>query len=582
MRCRVLVLYSADLIFIILALQGCMEFAIPSVQGNIQGLKPGQTRALERLYKRRFPADRVCSPEQAHELALLSRAIGRQIGLLIDRKGRVQMVISGEAGSILIPELPPLAASSTRLRGWRLLHTHLSDEGLNQEDLLDMLFLRLDMALALTTGENGEPREIQAAWLAPAGWMRQAASQPWHIGQLRPWHESQLDLDAIIAEIEQGAPVRESAAAASGEEREKAILVSVSPLPAAIQEKNLDELQKLAETAGLACAGRLAQRIAQTNPRHILGKGKLAELEGLALSADAGALVFDGELSPAQLHNLADLTGRKVLDRTQIILDIFAQRATSRAGKLQVELAQLAYSQPRLAGREKIMDRLMGGIGGRGPGESRLETDRRRIRSRMAFLKKELERLRRQRGYARARRLRNNVPVVALAGYTNAGKSSLLNRMTASDVLAADQLFATLDPATRRLRFPAEREIVLADTIGFIRNLPAELRQAFQATLEELAQASLLLHVADAAHPDLRQQIESVEQTLEELGLQKLPRLLLLNKCDLLDADALERLLEAFPGALAVSAASGMGLEKALERIEKELFIRKTVGDLSQ
>lgn len=555
------------------------EFAIPSVAGNVQGLKPGQINALERLYKRRFPADQACSPEQARELALLSRAIGRQIGLLIDRKGRVQMVISGEAGSILIPELPPLAANSLRLRGWRLLHTHLSSDGLNQEDLLDMLFLRLDAVIALTTTENGEPVQFHTAWLNPAATTHQAASQPWHIEKPQPWHDSLLDLDAIITDVERGESSQIDHS--FSQNREKAILVSVSGEPVSIQERNLDELQKLTDTAGLECCNRLVQRIGRINPRHIIGQGKLAELEGMALAANADILVFDGEISPAQLHNLADFTGRRVLDRTQIILDIFAQHATSRAGKFQVELAQLAYRQPRLAGQEKVMDRLMGGIGGRGPGESRLETDRRRIRDRIAFLKKELDNIRRHRAFVRNRRLRNNVPVVALAGYTNAGKSSLLNRLTKSDVLVADKLFATLDPAARRMRFPGEREIVLVDTIGFIRNLPFELRQAFQATLEELVQANLLLHVADASHPELRQQIEAVEQTLEDLELQNMPRILVLNKCDLLDADARASLLESFPAAIPVSAANGQGLEQLLVRVERELFIEKTVSHVS-
>ena len=316
----------------------------------------------------------------------------------------------------------------------------------------------------------------------------------------------------------------------------RALLVSVSALPRLVQERNLDELAALAHTAGLTVAGRMVQRVTQVNPRLILGKGKVAELEVQALQGRADMLVFDGELAPAQLHNLADITERKVMDRTQLILDIFAQHAVTRAGKLQVELAQLRYTQPRLVGKNRAMDRLMGGIGGRGPGETKLETDRRKIRERMARIRTALDQLRRQRAFTRARRARQGLPVAALVGYTNAGKSTLLNTLTRSEVLAENKLFATLDPTTRRLRFPAARELVLADTVGFIRNLPKELTEAFQATLEELESADLLLHVADAAHPDLLQQIAAVEDTLTQMDLDRVPRLLLLNKWDQLAA----------------------------------------------
>ena len=316
----------------------------------------------------------------------------------------------------------------------------------------------------------------------------------------------------------------------------------------------------------------MVQRVAQVNPKFILGKGKMAELEVLALEGRAGTLVFDGELSPAQLHNLADITERKVLDRTQLILDIFAQHAVTRAGKLQVELAQLRYTQPRLTGKNRAMDRLMGGIGGRGPGETKLETDRRRSRERMARLRKELDQLRRQRAFTRSRRARRGIPMAALVGYTNAGKSTLLNNLTRSEVLAENKLFATLDPTTRRLRFPAEREIILADTVGFIRNLPKELMDAFRATLEELESADLLVHVADASHPDLLQQITSVETILEELELQHMPRILLLNKWDLLDVPARAELADAFPHAIPISARTGDGLKRLLEVLENMLL----------
>lgn len=529
----------------------------------MQGLKPSQLTALTRLFNRRFPAEEVYTVDQARELSLLSRAVGRQLGLLIDRKGRVQMVIVGEAGSIMIPELPRGRSGQERLRGLRLLHTHLSPGGISQEDLMDMLFLRLDAVVALTVNPVGEPVQWQAAHLLP----NPSGGQPYHLDTPQPWDRTESQFVATAEALEEEL-ARKAEDAREADDTPRAMLVSVGTQPRIIQERNLDELAELARTAGLTVAGRMVQRVAQINPRLIMGKGKVAELEVLALQGRAGMMVFDGELSPAQLHNLADITERKVIDRTQLILDIFAQHAVSRAGKLQVELAQLRYTQPRLVGRNRAMDRLMGGIGGRGPGETKLETDRRKIRERMARIRKELDQLRRQRSFTRARRSRQGIPLAALVGYTNAGKSTLLNTLTRSEVLAENKLFATLDPTTRRLRFPAEKEIIMADTVGFIRNLPKELMDAFRATLEELEAADLLLHVADASHPDLLQQISAVETILAEMELDRMPRLMILNKWDQLEAPARAELADAFPHALTISAKNGEGCKALLEELE--------------
>lgn len=539
---------------------------MPKLEGNLAGLKKSQLTALQRFFRRRFPRSEVFTQEQARELALLSRSIGRQTGLLIDRAGRVEMAIVGDANSLMIPELPRERSGGGRLRGLRLLHTHLGPQRLSDEDRMDLLFLRLDAIIVLTVDEAGFPMQWEAARLLPGG----NETPTLTVGPY-PWNQAEADLiaDAEALEDELGR-TGEGSSKEIGQER--ALLVSVSEKPRQIQESNLDELAALASTAGLDVAGRMIQRVPSPNPRFILGKGKLAELEVQALSAGADILVFDGELSPAQLHNLADVTERKVLDRTQLILDIFAKHATSRAGKLQVELARLAYVQPRLAGRNRSMDRLAGGIGGRGLGETKLEMDRRKNRERMAHLSRELDDIRRQRAFARGRRARNSMPVAALVGYTNAGKSTLLNRLTNSETIVGDRLFATLDPTTRRLRFPKERELVLADTVGFIRNLPKELLESFKATLEELEAANLLIHVADAGHKDLVQQMEAVETVLEDLELTKIPRILVLNKCDSLTPLQKEELAQAWPRAIQVSAITGEGLQSLLNRLERQLL----------
>ncbi len=548
------------------------------VEGHTAGLKPSEMKALTRLGQRRYSPVGGYSTEQARELAALSRLLSRQIALVIDRQGRVEMVIVGDAASILIPELPRARTGAGRLRGLRLLHTHLTPEGLSHEDLMDLLFLRLDGIAVLTVDEFGAPQRFQNAHLLPAGLAEGAegsTEDACRVEEAVPWDRVETDFAAEAEALEEEwSRLRDGATSAAGNTR--AILVSVSPAPRPTQEAFLDELEELARTADVEVTGRLIQRVAGVNPRQILGQSKLAELEVLALRGQASLIVFDGELAPAQLHNLAEITERKVLDRTQLILDIFAQHATTRAGKLQVELAQLKYTLPRLAGRNagksRAMDRLMGGIGGRGPGETKLETDRRRIRERMTRIRKDLDDLRRQRAHTRARRNRQGLPVAALVGYTNAGKSTLLNALTRSDVLSENKLFATLDPTTRRLRFPEERELVLADTVGFIRNLPKELVEAFRATLEELESADLLLHVADAAHPDFDRQMESVENILADLDLSGIPRLLILNKWDAADADTRSALLAAYPQALPVSALTGAGLPRFSQELETRLF----------
>ena len=515
-------------------------------------------KAVSRLANRRYPNEGGYSTDQARELTALSRLLGRQIGLLIDRQGRPDLVLVGETNAIFIPELPRSRTGAGRLRGLRLLHTHLTPDLLSQEDFMDMLFLRLDSVSVLSVDLHGEPAQVQHAHLLPPN----PEGKPYMVFPATAWDRSAVDFASQTEALEEElARSMTGAREAEGAEN-RAVLVSVSTQAKTVQESGVTELAELARTAGVAVVGSLTQRVHALNPKLIMGKGKLAELEVLALQGNAGLIIFDSELAPAQLRNLAEATERKVLDRTQLILDIFAQRATSRAGRLQVELAQLQYMLPRLVGRNKALSRLAGGIGGRGPGETKLEMERRRINDRITRLKNELKDLRRRRSQIRSRRAKSRVPVASLVGYTNAGKSTLLNALTGSEVLAENKLFATLDPTTRRLRVPEERELIITDTVGFIRSLPKELVEAFRATLEELEEADLLLHVADASHPELDMQLIAVDAILESLSMQDTPQLLVLNKIDMLDKTEREVLQQVHSEAIFVSASTGEGLEQ--------------------
>ncbi|NCC25618.1 MAG: GTPase HflX [Deltaproteobacteria bacterium] len=535
------------------------------LRGNLNGLKPSQIKSATRLYDRKFPNQGGFSLDQARELAKLTAWTSRQIGILVDRKGTPVMVIVGDHKGILIPELTRYRHSTGRLSGLRLVHTHLGDSLLSQEDLMDMVFLRLDSVCVLSVVDE-EPARAQWAHLLPPN----ADDKPYSVSESTAWSRVEFDFLAQAEALEDElARTGQTLDLDPGTER--ALLVSVDIRPRAAQETELLELSALAKTAGVYVAGTFIQRVTAVNPRHILGKGKLAELEVALLQKNASLVIFNAELSPTQMRNLSLITERRVIDRTQLILDIFAQHASTRAGKLQVEMAQLKYTLPRLIGQNRALSRLAGGIGGRGPGETRLELDRRKIRDRIAHMERELEGVRRQRKTVRARRTRDDVPIVGLVGYTNAGKSTLLNTLTDSKVLAEDKLFATLDPTSRRLRFPEDREVIFTDTVGFIRALPKELKQAFMATLEELSEADLLLHVLDAGHPEASMHVESVNGILEDLGLGEAPRILVLNKWDLLDEAGRGRVELDFPDGIPISATDKSTLTLLTEAVLAKL-----------
>jgi GTPase len=350
--------------------------------------------------------------------------------------------------------------------------------------------------------------------------------------------------------------------------REKAVLVGVGH---GIDATDLDELAALADSAGADPVARVVQARHDPDPATFVGKGKLEEIHAAAHSNGAELVILDDELSPGQLRNLEDRLGTKVIDRTALILDIFALHARSREGKAQVELAQLNYLLPRLRGWGEAMSRLGGGIGTRGPGETKLEVDRQHIRRRISKLRKDIKDLARTRDVKRSGRERSGIPQIAIAGYTNAGKSTLMRALTQADVLVANQLFATLDPTTRRIELPNGRAATLSDTVGFVSKLPHDLVEAFRSTLEEVTRADLVVHVADASSRDVDHQIRAVRSVLDEIGAGEIPEVLALNKAELVEPDAVDAVRGRFPGAVAISALGGSGLEELLGRVERDL-----------
>lgn len=536
--------------------------AINKVYGNLTGLGAEQIRRIGQLYRRKVPPECVITHELARQLTSLSREISRQIGILISRRGEIAYVIAGSPKDIMIPGLDGFRSSSTRFKGLRLIHTHLNGEGLTTDDLTDLALLRLDLISAVETGEDGLPGYAHTAHLIPENpdgtfWLIMKKDRP---------SEMHLNFLAFIQALESEFAKKQKTRKVDSADR--AILIRVETSPLADSRGFLDELKELARSCGVEVFDSIIQYREQTDPRFILGKGKISELVIRAMQIGANLLIFDHEMQPAQLRSITDFTEMKVIDRTQVILDIFAQRAHSREGKLQVELAQLKYLLPRLVTKNTAMSRLTGGIGGRGPGETKLEINRRRVRDRIHRLERELLQIERAREQRRVKRGKMGLPVISIVGYTNAGKSTLLNTLTRSSVFTEDRLFATLDPKSSRLRFPRDTEAIITDTVGFIRDLPRDLFAAFRATLDELHEANVLLHVIDISNPNFESHIGAVEKILEELAIIRKPTIRVFNKADRFpDKAMLQNLCLRF-GAIAVSALNPETLPPLAERME--------------
>jgi GTP-binding protein HflX len=541
------------------------------ISGNTTGLKPSEQKMLERIYRRRVAPTEVVGPELATFLCECSTEIGRQVGILVDRRGQIDHVVVGDAHKLELPDVGRLRAARGRFRGLRLVHTHLRGEALTHDDLTDLALLRLDLVAAVLVERGGRAGQVHMAHLVPPSDAR--AGAVWRVLPPQPAHGMTIDFAALIRGLEEEFARVVDRAAATDPWKNRAVIVHVTTgRRRSDSTARIAELGELCRTAGVRVMEVVEQHRPEADPKYLIGHGKLEQTVLRAMQLGADQLIFDPDLTPGQVRAISDATELDVIDRTMLILDIFAQRARSADGKLQVELARLRYLLPRLVEKDTMMSRLAAGGGGakRGPGESKLEISRRRARERIQRLESELRDVGKRRQIRRARRGKRDVPIVSIVGYTNAGKSTLLNTLTGGDVLVEDKLFATLDPTSRRLRFPREREVVLTDTVGFIRDLPRDLVAAFRATLEELDDADLLLHVVDAADPDHDQQIDSVARILEELGLAEKPRVLVFNKIDRVPPAEAARLARG--GAVAISAQRPDTLGPLLEVIEQHLW----------
>jgi len=489
------------------------------------------------------------------------------------------MVIVGDQRGITIPDLSRYRIGIPRLRGLRLIHTHLQGEPLSEEDLTDLALLRLDMMVALSTDGKRNEESAQSAHLLPDN----PEKKVWEVDSPRSFRQLDIDflkwVQALEDQFQKGQRVL-----STGRFKEKAILLSVGRQSREALENSMEELKDLAESSGVQVVEAIIQRPQNISQSTLIGAGKLKELLVKCMQLGVDLIIFDQNLTPGQMASISDLTELRVIDRTQLILDIFAQRAHTRDGKTQVELAQLKYLLPRLARKTLALSRLTGGIGLRGPGETKLEIDRRRVRDRIHLLEKELEKLSQRREQRRALRKRTRIPILSIIGYTNAGKSTLFNLLTKSQFLVEDKLFATLDTATRRLRvtdfLSAENkqdEAVLTDTVGFIKDLPKDLMGAFRPTFDELRESDLLIHLVDVSSPRHDDQIEAVEHLLLELGLAEIPKLLVFNKEDKLDHEEVRAVCRRY-GAVSISALRPDSLEHFLQVLEKKLSEIRTMA----
>lgn len=538
-------------------------------KGNLTGLKPQQKKDLDRLFERKVNPDMLVSPEFAKALCAVSLETGRQVGALIDRKGHVFDIFVGDAKGLEISDFGRYRAGRSRLRGLRLIHTHLNGKPLNNDDLTDLALLRLDAIAAIEVLPSGLPGKAFIAHLLPFRTNGKICEELPPVSVYDIGKDFRYFIEELEAEIEYSIRASET-----DDNEKRAILIHVCRQNLDRAAESIKELQSLAEAAGVTVVESIIQKRREIDPKYVMGKGKIKELFITSLEKNANLIVFDGQLSASQMQAVSDAAEIDVIDRTQLILDIFASRAVTREGRLQVKLAQLRYSLPRIVIKDDFLSRITGGTGGmrsKGPGETKMEILRRRIRDSIVSMEKELDDIALGRKERRKRRERNNIPVVSIVGYTNAGKSTLINALTSSNVYTENKMFATLDTSAKRASFPGGRELVFTDTVGFIRDLPEDLIAAFRSTLEEMGDSDLLLHLFDLSSPSWRQQIDSVNAVLQELALDNIPVLMVGNKSDAADPDSV-RIAEEETGCISVSALNKDTLQPLLKAVENNIW----------
>lgn len=565
--------------------------SIDTVFGNLQGLKTNQTKQLQRLYHQRLQGDRFTTIEFAQRLAAISTEINQPVSAYINRRGQVIRVGVGTPRQTQIPPLELPRYGAERLSGIRCLTTSLKAEPPRESSLTAMVLQRLDALVVLAlTGEGFERRGGGATGYIKEVYLANLLPQPdpvpetvsyWQVSPaLSLENLSDQDFLEFVENLEAEFS-REFVARQVEADQDRVLLVGLQTDSHSDQvfEEGLAELVRLIDTAGGKVLETIRQKRSQPHPQTVIGSGKVEEISLKVQTTGANLVAFDRDLSASQIRNLETQLGVRVVDRTEVILDIFAQRAQSQEGKLQVELAQLEYMMPRLTGRGKAMSRLGGGIGTRGPGETKLETERRTIQRRISKLQQDVNQLQSHRSRLRKNRQKQEIPSIAIVGYTNAGKSTLINALTQSDVYTADQLFATLDPTTRKLTVvdPANQRshsaasrshlFLLTDTVGFIHELPPSLVDAFRATLEEVTEADALLQIVDLSHPAWQRQLQSVETILEEMPITTGPMLIAFNKIDQVSSEALETAKKEYPQAVFISASQRLGLETLKRRL---------------
>lgn len=538
--------------------------------GNLTGIKSAMLDRLKSLYDFKQGLDEFASFELLSELCACSGEINREISVYISRDGSIVDVSVGDSAKVSMPSMR-LVRNEDRLCGVRCIHTHPSGDGrLSGVDLGTLRSMKLDCMAAVGVSD-GKPTQLYAAYLGDFD--EDTGSRAALVyGPMRPY---KLPQKALIAEIfNSDDRFRSTTKEVEAVEQERAVLVGMDNDEG---YDTLEELNELAKTAGALVVGKVRVRRRTIDNATYVGSGKANELSLMGSELEADLFIFDDELSAIQLRTLEETLGARVIDRTTLILDIFAARATSREGKLQVELAQMRYRLPRLIGQGQVLSRLGGGIGTRGPGEKKLEIDRRRIRRRVFELETELSEIEKQRGLRRESRKANRIPLVALVGYTNAGKSTMLNALTDSNVLAEDKLFATLDPVVRKITLSGGTEALLSDTVGFINKLPHDLVEAFKSTLEEVSNSDLILQVVDISCPYHEKQMRVVDGVLESLHAADIPRIIIFNKADAIPSCDLPAESE---NRLNVSALRGTGIEKLLSAVELKLNSARTEVDI--